>query len=458
MFSTNEIRRSILGRFGRTVPIFGIFAVASVALFAVLYYTTTTYLRELVDTRLQRKCSQLVARPLDEVRESVARHGVAEGAAARPYGLFDGDGARIAGNIAELPAGIADFTPFRYVQRVREGRGRGSNRTYRAMVATMPLGQKLVVGQAIDEWNDFDHMLIGIGVTGLLGTLALGVGCGVLLHRASNLRIRSLRQACQEIADNRVDKRLPVHGSRDDIDILVGFVNNMLDDIERLVQELQGVCSWIAHDLRTPMSRLRAGLEQARRNASTLTDYERAVDGALVQTSRVMDRFSALLRVAEIETRTTRAHFVDADLGTIARDVIELYEPLADERRIHLALNVHGYGLIRGDCDLIFGAIQNLIDNAIKFTPIDGVVTLEVIAARRSVSVVVRDNGPGIAPAEREAVLKPYYCGARVGEGRAPGYGLGLSIVSATARAHNATLSIRSANPGCIIELTFPLG
>ncbi|VVE56840.1 sensor histidine kinase [Pandoraea anhela] len=457
MSSTHEMHRSIFRRFGRVGPIFGIFTVAIVALFAVLYFMTTAYLREIVDARLQRKCAQLVSRPFEEVRESVLRHSLAEGGAVRPYGLFDAGGRRIEGNIDNLAPGLRDYTPFLYVQSVTEADGQRVNRTYRAMVATMPLGQKLVVGQAIDEVNNFDHMLIVIGAAGLLGTLALGAACGLLLHRASTLRIRLLRQACQEIADSRVDKRLPVRGNQDDVDVLIGFVNTMLDDIERLVQELQGVCSWIAHDLRTPMSRLRAGLEQARRNALTVTDYDRAVDAALAQTNKVLDRFSALLRIAEIETRTARAHFSDADLCTICRDVVELYEPLAEEHRICLALSVCGEASVRGDSDLIFGAIQNLIDNAIKFTPMDGVVTVEVTAARRFVSVVVRDTGPGIAPAERDAVLRPFYCGARAGAAPTPGYGLGLSIVAATARVHNAALAISSGNPGCVVELKFPL-
>lgn len=448
-------RRKGLHWLGGTGPIYLIFTVSAALLFGVLYGLTTRYLDELVDARLSRKCTQLVARSAEDVREAVSKHGLAEGGAERPYGLFSANGMRLAGNISLAPEGRPDATPFSYTQNAVEKGGRFSTRTYRAMAVTMADGNRVVVGQAVDDSDRFDRMLIRVAAVGLIGTIVLGTMCGFALHRASNVRIRLLREACQAIAESHCGRRLPARGNGDDIDLLVGFVNAMLDDIERLVLELRGVCAWIAHDLRKPMTALRTGLERARRSAASVGEYEHAVDGALAQTVIVLDRFSALLRIAEIDAQARKDHFSPIDLTMIAQDVVELYEPVADEKAIQLVLTSNVRADVLGDQDLLFGAIQNLVDNALKFTPSGGSVRLRVLSSSARTTLEVADTGPGIAREERDTVLRPFYRGSHMSSMPSPGHGLGLSIVAATARLHNAGLCISDCAPGCRVELSF---
>lgn len=455
MFSTPMTERSYLRSLWGAGPIFAIFIVSVVALFAVIYWLTMSYLTDLVDARLQRESTQLIRRTPDDARANITERSRREAANARPYGLFAASGQRIAGNIDTLPTHKPDWHAYRYTQTVTDKEGETWARPYRAMIATMPDGNRVIVGQAVDDIDRFDHMLVRVAIGGLLATIALGALCGYALHRASNQRVRQLRESCQDIVSSHFTQRLPTRGRHDDMDLLVGFVNKMLDDIERLVSELRGVCAWIAHDLRTPMTSLRAGLERARRSAASAAEYDVAVERALEQTDRVLDRFSALLRIAEIDAHARREHFRQIDLARIAEDVVDLYEPLAEERAVHLSVQTQRSAPVLGDGDLIFGAIQNLLDNALKFTPSGGTVCLRVMATPQHAVVEVCDTGPGIARAERDAVLRPFYRGAGMTGMPIPGHGLGLSVVAATARIHNAVMRIDDAEPGCRVALRF---
>jgi len=455
MFSTPMTERSFWRSLWGAGPIFGIFIVSVVSLFAVVYWLTMSYLTDLVDARLQRESTQLIRRTPEDARANISERSRREAANMRPYGLFTPNGQRLAGNIEVLPKHQPDWHAYRYTQIVTDKDGDSWARPYRAMIATMPDGNRVIVGQAVDDIDRFDHMLVRVAIGGLLATILLGALCGYALHRAANQRVRQLRESCQEIISSHFTRRLPTRGRRDDIDLLVGFVNTMLDDIERLVSELRGVCAWIAHDLRTPMTRLRAGLERARRGAASAQEYDAAVERALEQTDHVLDRFSALLRIAEIDAHARREQFRQVDLARIVEDVVDLYEPLAEERKVVLSVQTQRSAPVLGDGDLIFGAIQNLLDNALKFTPAGGTVCLRVLATSEHAVVEVCDTGPGIASVERDAVLRPFYRGASVSGMPTPGHGLGLSVVAATARIHNAVMRIDDAEPGCRVALRF---
>jgi len=221
------------------------------------------------------------------------------------------------------------------------------------------------------------------------------------------------------------------------------------------VEEVRGVCAGVAHDLRTPMTSLRAGLERSRRRARTPDDYARAIDAAIGQSDLVLSRFSALLRIAEVESGSRRASFQRISLDAVIRDVAELYEPLAEHRQLSLTLEASAPVEVNGDFDLLFGAIENLVDNALKFTPEGGAVKLAARIDDGQPLLMVTDNGPGIAPAERGAVLRTFYRGG-TSERSVPGHGLGLSLVAAIARVHDAAIEILDNEPGCRMQLRFP--
>jgi signal transduction histidine kinase len=243
-----------------------------------------------------------------------------------------------------------------------------------------------------------------------------------------------------------------VHGRTGDLDRLVHVINGMLDEIERLIQEVKGVCDSIAHDLRTPLTRLLAGLERARRRARSTEDFATAIEDASVETRAVLRTFSAMLRISEVESGARRAGFTSVDLAQVVTDVAEFYEPLADERGISLVWQPDGMtATLPGDPSLLFEAVGNLIDNAIKFTPSGGHIEVGILSDPRCIGVEVSDTGPGIPSEERDAVSRRFY---RLEQSRnAPGTGLGLALVSAVARLHGMDLVITDANPGCRITL-----
>ncbi|HVH81446.1 MAG TPA: HAMP domain-containing sensor histidine kinase [Stellaceae bacterium] len=250
-------------------------------------------------------------------------------------------------------------------------------------------------------------------------------------------------------------RRLPSDGRGGDLNRLVRVVNSMLDEIERLMHEVQGVIEDVAHDLRTPLTRLLAGLERVRRRGSSVSDYELAVDEAVAEAKEILTTFAALLRIAEVEGGARKAGFRPLNLNTIATDVAELYEPVAENKGILLSLETASppdVVDIVGDRSLLFEAFGNLLDNAIKYCPAGSRVRLRVLTTESDIGVEVSDTGQGIPEAEREAVLRRFH---RVDKSRtAPGSGLGLSLVSAVAKLHELELTIGDACPGCRVVLS----
>jgi signal transduction histidine kinase len=224
----------------------------------------------------------------------------------------------------------------------------------------------------------------------------------------------------------------------------------MLDDIEVLVGRLAGVGDDIAHDLRTPLTRVRVGLERARQNATQLEDLQKAIDQAISGLDQSLTIITALLRIAEIEHGRRLAGFRTVELAGLVREVGDLYEPIAEDKKIECAVAVDEV-TVEGDRDLLFEAVANLVDNAVKFTPEGGRVELSVRIAGDDAVVRVSDTGPGIAASERELVGKRFY---RSDKSRShPGLGLGLSLVNAIVKLHGFQLSI-SSGPGCVTEIT----
>jgi len=431
-----------------------VFVCSAVALFGLLYWLTRGYLFREVDERLRGEYAEFHQIGRADAIATIGALSHRDIATSRPYGLFDANGRWLAGNVPVLP-GEPDRTPFNYTQEIREDHA-NLLAHYRGVIIPTTSGLKIVVGHSIDELLDFDHTLVKTLCAGVTLAILLAIACGAALNAMSNRRIRAISETGREIMAGKLNRRLPTRGTQDDLDRLAAIVNTMLDEIERLVDEVRGVCAGIAHDLRTPMTHLRAGLERASRRANT-TDanaYAEALDAAIGQTDVVLGRFTALLRIAEIESGGRRASFGTIALDAVLRDVAELYEPLAEHRGLSLTLETPMPVEVTGDFDLLFGAIENLLDNALKFTPSGGRVALGVSLDGNCPVLHVADTGPGIDLAERKAVLRPFYrCGATTGA--TPGHGLGLSLVAAIARLHDASIDIQDNRPGCKISLRF---
>jgi signal transduction histidine kinase len=431
-----------------------VFVISSVALFALLYWLTSAYLMREVDDGLRSKLAEFHAIDRDKAISHIVELSRRDSASTRPYGVFDATGAWLAGNVPTLPH-EQDRVPFDYTRTVRDGAGL-STAHFRAIIVPTADGLRIVVGRSIDGILRFDQTLVNALCAGVTLSILLAVACGAMLNRLSNRRIRAVSETAREIMAGRLGQRLPTRGTNDDLDRLSTIVNAMLNEIEHLVDEVRGVCAGVAHDLRTPMTHLRAGLERANRRASTTADYVQAIDGAITQSDVVLARFSALLRIAEIESGSRRSGFRTISLDGVLRDAAELYEPLAEHRQLSLAVSASAPVEVSGDYDLLFGAIGNLLDNALKFAPHGGAVTAEVHMNGTQAVLQIADNGPGIATAEHRAVLRPFYRSDAAATHATPGHGLGLSLVAAIAQVHDASLEIHDNAPGCRMVLRFP--
>jgi signal transduction histidine kinase len=285
--------------------------------------------------------------------------------------------------------------------------------------------------------------------------LVLGTAGGALMSRNMLRRLDAINRTSGEIIAGDLTRRVPLNGSGDEFDSLAENLNRMLDRIERLMKGLREVTDSVAHDLRTPLTRLRNRLEEsvARLNASGAQASE--IERAIAETDQLIGTFNALLLIAETDAGTTRAAMSALDLSEVAADVVELYEPLAEEKKVGLTVIPGPAVVIEGNRSLIAQALANLVDNAIKYTPAGGMVRIRAAIAGESVDLSVADSGPGIPLADRPRVTERF---VRLEASRnSPGTGLGLSLVAAVAHFHRAELVLEDNVPrGLKAVLRFP--
>jgi signal transduction histidine kinase len=290
--------------------------------------------------------------------------------------------------------------------------------------------------------------------------LVLGAAGGALMSRNMLRRLDTINRTSGEIIAGDLTRRVPLNGSGDEFDALAENLNRMLDRIERLMRGLREVTDSVAHDLRTPLNRLRNRLEEsvARLNSGGALTNEKAageIERAIAETDQLIGTFNALLLIAETDAGTTRAAMSALDLGSVAADVVELYEPLAEEKKLVLTLAPGSAVAIEGNRSLIAQALANLVDNAIKYTPAGGKVRIGARITEQGVDLSVADSGPGIPLADRPRVTERF---VRLEASRnSPGTGLGLSLVAAVAHFHNAELALEDNAPtGLKAVLRFP--
>ena len=294
------------------------------------------------------------------------------------------------------------------------------------------------------------------GLSAAVAVLCIaGVLVGLITRRALMTRVYSIRQTVSAIIHGDLQHRLPTQVNEDELNTLSRTINGMLDQIEQLVHGVHNVSNAIAHDLRTPLAELRSRLEQLALIRPAPEETFAEVDGAVTDVDRVMRIFDALLRLAEIDSGMRRSGFVPLDASDLAASAVEFYEPAAELKDIELRFIASGPVLVSGDPVLLAQALSNLIDNALKYAPKNGVI--EVAVRKRddgSAELTVTDNGPGIDAAEKSKVVERFYRGdASRGT---PGVGLGLSLVQAVAKLHGCVLELLDQSPGLRVLLTIP--
>lgn len=369
-------------------------------------------------------------------------HGVNDG--VRKIMLFVApDGAKLAGNLPEWPEGVPERDGLCQVTiRVDD-----KPRNVELVRVTLEDGYSLLVASNLDRFQQLER-LFAYGLLGCaLAVLVSAVLGGVLIRRALLARVQRISQTTASIIEGKLSHRLVEPRDGDELQQLTRTVNRMLDQIEHLVTGVQDVSNAIAHDLRTPLSELRARLEELSVARPPSEETFAEIDDAIDDVDRVMGIFNALLRLAEIDSGSRRGGFVEVDLAALGAEVTEFYGPVAELKDIDLGFDAPEDLRVVGDPVLLAQALGNMVDNALKYAPVRGTIA---ITARRldadTVTVVVADNGPGIPEHERTRVIERFY---RVDASRGtPGVGLGLSVVSAVARLHGGALTLEDNHPG----------
>lgn len=358
----------------------------------------------------------------------------------------------VAGNLARWPSGAAQtgWTSF----EMRSLREPGPRRPAVAVVLSLNNRGWLLVGHDMTE----RYLLRGQVLTGLFWAVSLAVLAGaagaVLLARRVAERIDSINRTIDRITDGHFTDRMPLSGSGDEIDRLGANLNQMLDEIGRLMLGMRQVTDNVAHDLRTPLSRLRARLELGLLDESLSPQHRATVEQALAEIDRLLGVFSAILTIAAAETGRARGDFTAVDLSVLVEETAELYEPLAEERGLTLSAIAPPDVAVQGSRQLLAQLLSNLAENALKYTPPGGTVTLAAFRGPDGAPALsVADTGPGIPEDQRERVLERF---VRLEEHRGtPGHGLGLSLVAAVARLHDASLALEDNRPGLKVLLGF---
>jgi signal transduction histidine kinase len=365
-------------------------------------------------------------------------------------------GEPITGNVASLPAGVLDRPGLIEITYQRPGETKAAHRAL-ARVFALPGGFHLLVGHDLEEEEGLRHILSGALVSSLIWLIIIGTLGSLLVARRVLHRVDAINAHARTIVAGDLSGRLPLAGSGDELDRLVLNLNGMLERIAELMHGLREVSDNIAHDLRTPLTRLRGGAEQALRSSASPADYRLALEKVIDEADGMIRIFDALLMIARAEAGAGPGGMLELDVGAVAHDVAELYEPLAEERGAVLAVEAVPGLRVHGSRELVGQAVANLVDNALKYGVGDNVppqITIGAQSDGATVSLTVADRGPGIPAQDRTRVLDRF---VRLENARSrPGYGLGLSLAAAVARLHGGALHLEDNAPGLRVVITLP--
>lgn len=450
----NRLLRS--STFRLTLIYFVLFGLSSAGLLGFVYLTTVQVITHQTDETIRAEALGLVEEyedgglpALERIVTDRSRSGIGE---IGIYLLADGSYGRIAGNLPSWPKearGEAGWYQF----PIKGLQGGGLMQVARARTYSLSGDHHLLVGRDMTDRSEF-RTLISEALLGALGLTALfgGVG-GLFMSRWMLSRIDRVNVTSQQILEGDLSHRVPLDGSDDEFDRLAGNLNRMLDQIEQLIASMRSVTDNIAHDLRTPISRLRSRLEVTLLSNRDAEAYREALQDAIDEADHILKTFNALLDIALAESGALRDQFEPVDLSAAVEDAVDLYEPLADELGVSLTKQTMAGVRIDGNAHLLSQALANLIDNAIKYTPSGGSIRVTCERIGGAAVLAVSDTGPGIPADQRQEVLKRF---ARLENSRsAAGSGLGLSLVAAVARLHEADMVLSDGAPGLVVQLRF---
>ncbi len=445
---------------------FLVFAASVLGVLLFVYLTSASFVERQTEATLDAEITglaeQYAQRGLSGLIQIVAARSAGDRGDAMIYLVTDPDGQPLAGNIAAWPAGAPTHSTWLSFALERTINGRHEVHPARGRLFVIPGGYRLLVGRDISDAAAFRSRVRATLLWA--GLIALGIGLvgGTVMSRNLLRRVEQVNRTSERVMAGNLSDRIPVHGTRDEFDQLAANLNRMLDQIEQLMTAMREVTDDVAHDLRTPLSRLRSRLERALVNPpganpsgadpSAGGSQSEAIRAAIDEADRLLATFNALLRIAELESGARLDQTAPLDLSEVARSAAELYEPVAEEKGFALSVVAEPGVRISGDRHLLSQALANLLDNALKYAG-GGQIELRVLHDDGQAILEVADQGPGIPEADRQSVLDRFI---RLEPSRTtPGNGLGLSLVRAIARRHDGLLTLEDNRPGLRVRLQF---
>jgi signal transduction histidine kinase len=430
------------------------FAFSSLFLIGFLWWRTAILLDRRNDADISAASRQITEALHDfgvnGAIASIKDRSAAPGADRNILLLADAGLKRLAGNLSAWPPD-ATAAGWRWTKLPRVG----APHEVRLLHTEISGGLHLLVGRDVEDRAEIRSLIAEALGWAFVSTLILATSGGLLLRRAVLRRVESLNDAAAAITRGELDRRVPTRGTSDAFDQLAQTINIMLQQIQQLIESVRNTSNAVAHDLRTPLAELRARLEELTLVRPCADTAFEEIQTAVADIDRVIAVFNALLRLAEIDSGLRRSGFRRVELSSVVTEVAEFYAPLIDEKKTSFLVDAPDEFTVNGDPHLIAQAVGNLVDNAVKFTPCQGTISLRIAKADdRSVGVVVADSGPGIPPDEKSRVTQRFH---RTAAGKIqPGIGLGLSVVEAVARLHEGRLVLTDNKPGLRAELIFP--
>ncbi|GGA50680.1 HAMP domain-containing sensor histidine kinase [Dyella nitratireducens] len=366
------------------------------------------------------------------------------------YLLLDPQGSKLIGNLTAwsyLPESADKLTKTK-VERL----GRNSNS--RLLVHRFDDGSLLVVGRDLQEQRQLEQMILSaLAIGGLLGLLLAMLGA-LLFRTQLQARLTAIQTTTQDVSAGNLNRRIAAGEAKDELAGIARDINRMLDDIERLMETARNVSNTIAHDLRTPLGRIRSALEETLQPPAEAQRWQRTAHYAIDEIDTLIGVFEKLLQIAEAESGVRRQQFEILQLRAVLDDLMELYQPVAETQGMQLSVHVEGTSAVLADRDLIANVLANLLDNAFKYAGQGASIHVSARQDEQHVHVVVQDNGPGMPPDAMNRATERFF---RVDDSRSQrGNGLGLSIVAAVVSLHHGELKLENARPGLKVSMVLP--
>lgn len=434
---------------------YGLLGIASVVAVSAVFYTGTI---GVLDQNIDGKIMAQTERLLDnvdgrghEALKAEIRRLLNDGVdnEREIFEFVDGDGEAVLGNLGSWPS-LADAPDMVTATVLRYGRTTPARLYLRPLIQ----GGVLIVGRDLSEEEAVREVIWRALLAGGCVSLMLTIAGAMLFRRTIESRLGEIRRTAAQIEAGDLSPRVPVTGN-DEFALLNRDINRMLDRIELLMEGIRNVSNAIAHDLRTPLSRIRGRLDDALRHEPSVPRLSTAAHDAIDDIDDLIRLFERLLQIAEAESGMRARLFERLDLGRVVADIGEMYEAIAEDNNISLTVDAPASLYVDGDRNLLASAVASLLDNAIKYAGPGAAIRVRAGLYGEDASISVHDNGPGIPDGERDKVTQRFY---RLDKSRhMPGNGLGLSIVSATAKSHDGNLVLEDGAPGLIARIVLPL-